>query len=404
MSGFKKIMTARAACAVLGITPKCSHCEARRAYHIQLLKAHPDKGGCPEAFSRVQRAWDIFALGNLDPMVRNSQSGMKAGNFPAKLAARSRRVQTRNSSSVKQRPAGPRLSTIRLQRARSALFKSSKQGHDDLLDMWCREALLSVKKPQPLMEVTPACDPSGAVAAASSHCAVTPASASTSAMPVESTSPRPAGLCSGISVDRGGTKRLVGGGHLVPRCTGKARKHGDRKGSREKDSQRRECSSKTGSQCATGHALEKHIQAERAAMAAAKGNGGQIAKLRCPMLARHLRDERAAAAAAAVEHELEQQKQEQQQQQQQQQQQPNLADLATATRAMPREERRRFLMELPKATRLALEAHVLAERKVSGSRLNSNSMLSRGEVPQSSACGQSETTKVSDFPPVCGRP
>lgn len=388
---FKKIMTAKAACAVLGIAPKCSDCEARRAYRRQLLKTHPDKGGSPEAFSRVQRAWDIFVRGNLDPRVRSSQDGKTVGKYPAKLAARDRRVQTRNGSAGRRRPVGARVPNIRLHLARPALLKSSKQGHDDLLDMWCREASLSVEQPELLMEVTLACSSRGAVTPTSSHCAVTPASSSTSAMPMESTSSRSA--C--------GTKRLVGGGHTVPKYTGIAGKHTDGKGSRDKDSQQRENSSKIVIQRAAGHALEKHVRAERAAMAAAsKGDRGQRTKLRCPMLARHLRDERAAAAAAAVEQELEQQKQEQQQQQQQ----PNLADLATATRAMPREERRRFLMDLPKETRLALEMHVLAERKVSGSSLNSSATFSRGDVPQSITCGQSDAAKVSDIPSVSCRP
>mmetsp|Transcript_26337 Transcript_26337/g.51619 ORF Transcript_26337/g.51619 Transcript_26337/m.51619 type:complete len:367 (+) Transcript_26337:67-1167(+) len=361
----RMLMTAKVARAVLGVVPNCSHCEARRAYRRQLLKTHPDKGGSPEAFSRVQRAWDVFARGNLDPRLQNSGNG-KVRNYPSRLLARGRGVPARHENAFKQRPARARLSSIHRQPARSAVFKVSKQRHDDLLDKWCREAL-----------------------ATSSHCVVTPVFMSS----------RSPSLRSGVTVDRGGTNRMVGRGHSVMKHTAKADKRRYLKGSRHKDSKRGEGSSKTDGQRAAGLALETYIRAERAAMAAvAKGVQGPIAKLPSPMLARHLRGERAAAAAAAVEQQLEQQKQEQQQQQ------PSLADLAAATRAMPREERRRFLMELPKATRLALETHVLAERKVPGSRLNGSATFSAGEVPQRDTRVQSETAKVSDIPLVCGRP
>lgn len=267
------------------------------------------------------------------------------------------------------------MANVRSQRGRS------KRCNETLLDLWCKEALLSEHKAR--VKVKLACGSTGAVTATSSQ--------STSA------SSGSARLRGEVTSGRSGAKRPRGGSHSVLKCAGRAATEMDRNGSRDMKSQRKEDSSKTDGQHADGHALEKHIWAERAAIDAVAANGdrGQIAKLKkCPMLARHLRDARAAAAATAVEQQLEQE---------QEQQQHSLANLAAATRAMPREERRRFLMELPKATRLALETHVLAERKAYGSRFDSSAICPRGQVPQST-CGQPEPASVSDSPPVCGRP
>ncbi|CAE8597248.1 unnamed protein product, partial [Polarella glacialis] len=35
--------------------------EVRRAYRDRLLQAHPDKGGDPEVFQRVRRAWELLS-------------------------------------------------------------------------------------------------------------------------------------------------------------------------------------------------------------------------------------------------------------------------------------------------------------------------------------------------------
>lgn len=129
------------------------------------------------------------------------------------------------------------------------------------------------------------------------------------------------------------------------------------------------------------------MQAERAAVAAAAKDHGRLAEARCPMLARHLRAERVAVDAANTE----------QTHRQatscdrttlggasvqhgdavalvapavasrspgvcQEVLASNLAALAARLRAAPRDERRTLLEALPKATRRALELHILAER------------------------------------------
>mmetsp|Transcript_131656 Transcript_131656/g.253374 ORF Transcript_131656/g.253374 Transcript_131656/m.253374 type:complete len:314 (-) Transcript_131656:121-1062(-) len=54
-------LSAAAACAVLGVSVGCPFEDVRRAYRQQLLHAHPDKGGDPEAFRRIRRAWEFLA-------------------------------------------------------------------------------------------------------------------------------------------------------------------------------------------------------------------------------------------------------------------------------------------------------------------------------------------------------
>jgi len=183
---------------------------------------------------------------------------------------------------------------------------------------------------------------------------------------------------------------------------------------KEDGAKRMKLSAKAASQKAAGNALAQHIQAEQAAVDAATNNDrGRLTQVRCPMLVRHLRDQRVIIVAAEVE-------QQQQQQLQHQQQQPpepqspsattttdgtsessvfetKLADLAAQLRATPRLERRRLLMELPKGTRNSLEAFLLAGRKVSEPAHCAESVASPGgEVPQSATCGQPATAKVED--------
>ena len=48
------------ACAILGIEPSASLDEARKVYQVKVQFAHPDKGGDPERFKRIQTAWEYI--------------------------------------------------------------------------------------------------------------------------------------------------------------------------------------------------------------------------------------------------------------------------------------------------------------------------------------------------------
>lgn len=45
-------------CDVLGVAPTATTEQLRHAYRCAVKTAHPDAGGSPEAFARVQQAWD----------------------------------------------------------------------------------------------------------------------------------------------------------------------------------------------------------------------------------------------------------------------------------------------------------------------------------------------------------
>lgn len=111
-------------------------------------------------------------------------------------------------------------------------------------------------------------------------------------------------------------------------------------------------------------ALELHVQAERAALAAAKDTG-KLTEARCPMLARHLRAERMAVAAVAVEEAKQRGQPEAPTAEAAAPSAAGTAALAARIRAAPRAERRALVEALPKATRLELEQHLLAARSVS---------------------------------------
>jgi len=49
------------ACAVVGVDPEASWEEVRRVYLAKVQFVHPDKGGDPERFKRLQRAYEYIA-------------------------------------------------------------------------------------------------------------------------------------------------------------------------------------------------------------------------------------------------------------------------------------------------------------------------------------------------------
>lgn len=48
------------ACAIIGVGPETSWEEIDRVYKVKVQFAHPDKGGDPERFKRLQKAYDYL--------------------------------------------------------------------------------------------------------------------------------------------------------------------------------------------------------------------------------------------------------------------------------------------------------------------------------------------------------
>jgi len=61
------VLTASAARAVLGLPSGARWEQVRGAYRTALLEAHPDKGGDPERFRQVRRAWELLAYRHKNP-------------------------------------------------------------------------------------------------------------------------------------------------------------------------------------------------------------------------------------------------------------------------------------------------------------------------------------------------
>lgn len=48
------------ACATLGVDPEASFEEVKRVYQVKVQFSHPDKGGDPERFKRIQNAFELI--------------------------------------------------------------------------------------------------------------------------------------------------------------------------------------------------------------------------------------------------------------------------------------------------------------------------------------------------------
>jgi len=48
------------ACAILGVEPDASWEEIERVYRVKVQFAHPDKGGDPQRFKRIQKSYDYL--------------------------------------------------------------------------------------------------------------------------------------------------------------------------------------------------------------------------------------------------------------------------------------------------------------------------------------------------------
>jgi len=48
------------ACAIIGVEPEASWEEIERIYRVKVQFTHPDKGGDPERFKRIQKAYDYL--------------------------------------------------------------------------------------------------------------------------------------------------------------------------------------------------------------------------------------------------------------------------------------------------------------------------------------------------------
>ena len=46
---------------VLGVEPGCTEAELKKAFRKQALRSHPDKGGDPEVFKKVNEAWSVLS-------------------------------------------------------------------------------------------------------------------------------------------------------------------------------------------------------------------------------------------------------------------------------------------------------------------------------------------------------
>lgn len=49
------------ACAIIGVEPETSWEEIKNVYRVKVAFAHPDKGGDPERFKRIQKAYEYLS-------------------------------------------------------------------------------------------------------------------------------------------------------------------------------------------------------------------------------------------------------------------------------------------------------------------------------------------------------
>lgn len=93
--------------AVLGVTPQATHAELRRAFRRRLRETHPDAGGDPAQFVRVQLAWE--QVGTPEARARYD-SGSRHRDEPARTWApappRKRENQSRPQARAHGHPGG----------------------------------------------------------------------------------------------------------------------------------------------------------------------------------------------------------------------------------------------------------------------------------------------------------
>mmetsp|Transcript_64295 Transcript_64295/g.119487 ORF Transcript_64295/g.119487 Transcript_64295/m.119487 type:complete len:370 (-) Transcript_64295:45-1154(-) len=82
------VLSVQAARAVLGLHAAPTWEQVRSAYRSALLEAHPDKGGDPERFRQVRRAWELLAYRRKNPVAHHvpgrAGSGGKHGSKGAR--------------------------------------------------------------------------------------------------------------------------------------------------------------------------------------------------------------------------------------------------------------------------------------------------------------------------------
>lgn len=376
---------------------------------MKLLTVHPDKGGDPDDFRHVRRAWEVLA------------SRGKVARGPAAPAMRSTKRQRTKVGPRRKAPTPapptparmPRVmklsSVLQPNRAQDVpvTFKGfgRKRPSEDLFDTWRAELLSSVRTRQLLMKPPAACEVKGMFDAQPSF--------------TDAGSIRNAGApmweAEGVKTAAASAARALRQHRSVSQSPWASRGSKRRGAStRAHKSQAPKNTAAEGRAAARNlrKALDQHVRAERAAAAAARAGGG-LPEARCPMLARHLHAERAAAAAAAAGAATGQG-------QACSSQGPcgavaagaagaagagglaepaarpaadtgrpgaDLAALAARIRAAPRAERRSLLEALPLATRRALEQHILAERAALAAAGSGFSSSAGAVAASSSAAG-----------------
>lgn len=332
-------LTVRGACAALGVPLGSSHVEVRNAYRQILLTAHPDKGGDPDVFMLARKAWQVLQ----NTTVARGTEGR------SRCQAQARKRSNPNSNSIpvvktvrqsKSRVAAPqsssthRLSSLLVEsegQPKRRLDRMRRSREDDFLEHWKRDAL-AVAKEGLGTSASSAASASTQRPREEKEVRSQPIQASATCPNARQHEERPRtrkasaalhGSCS--SADLPASKRHA------PLSRRPSHQRGVRRTAADS------CSGASEASVALAAALARHVQIE-----AARARSADKAR---PMLERHLQAEAVArqSAATAVPH-------------------LDIEAVATKIRATPREERRLRLQELPKATRAALEQHMVAEK------------------------------------------
>jgi hypothetical protein len=376
-------LTVRGACAALGVPLGSSHSNVRNAYRQILLTAHPDKGGDRDAFMLARRAWEVLqkypddrrllARSRCPPQARKRSSTNSNGGPAAK---KPRQHQPTNAGHV---CVSAHLSTLLVDKTaqtRKPLDWRRLTRADDLLDSWKRDALAATKEgfgtsmSSTSVPNFPGVDP---------ICATSTSSTADQGQSRQQPAEVKQGICERIGFCDDGTLQDllnqsqidVGLGEVL--AAARSRQNVDRNKATKKSakpypgyrgtrlaadlsmpppkrhttvsrrSSRQHEEHRKSSKGSLAAALARHVQSEAARARTAEKTRNTLD--RCPMLARHLHAEAAAreAAAKAVPH-------------------CDIEAVVALIRAAPREERRSRIEALPKATRAALEQHLVAEK------------------------------------------
>lgn len=381
-------LTLGSACQVLGVYKSASLEEVRQAYRKTVLKSHPDKGGDTDHFCLVQKAFQLLKTDpTISANVDRKEARKRRGSHPDAAVASAHAVKRRRlvrvgsngaNSSEKQGSSAMSptpSSTGRLATLGADITEASEpKRHLHPLPVTLPH-LLGARRPR-----AEAFDP---ILRWRAEAEVLAAAAKGHAASSSTSSPLLAGppINCGFTASRSPWPRPMSVSPIRRPAAPASRQHASMRRSPTSklysSAQRKIASQAQASAAASGalaSALARHVRRESARAA---GEDKPVVD-RCPMLHRHLRAEskaREAAAAIASTYDIE--------------------AVAASIRKAPKEERRFMLEELPKATRAALEQHLVAQRAAaSGTDAGSScstSAPSGGGDASSSTCGGGST-------------